>query len=79
MINALNIPINYKETRAFIASGSNFGNEYLNLDEFSNLIFNKNEELYEDPWIVRPGQEKILKEQEQKDLKIKVAENNKEI
>ena len=79
MINALNIPINYKETRAFIASGSNFGNEYLNLDEFSNLIFNKNEELYEDPWIVRPGQEKILKENEQKSLKTKVAENNKEI
>ena len=79
MINSLNIPINYKETRAFIASGSNFGNEYLNLDEFSNLIFNKNEELYEDPWIVRPGQEKILKENEQKNLKNKVAENNKEI
>ncbi len=40
MINSLNIPINYNETRALIASGSNQGNEYLNMEEFSNLIFN---------------------------------------
>ena len=79
MINSLNIPINYNETRAFIASGSNFGNEFLSLDEFSNLIFNKNEELYEDPWKVKPKQENILKEKEQENLKNKVIEHNKEI
>jgi hypothetical protein len=79
MINSLNIPINYNETRAFIASGSNFGNEFLNLEEFSNLIFNKNEDLYEDPWKVKPKQENILKEKEQENLKNKVIENNKEI
>jgi len=79
MINSLNIPINYNETRAFIASGSNFGNEFLNLDEFSNLIFNKNEDLYEDPWKVKPKQEDILKEKEQENLKNKIIENNKEI
>ena len=79
MINSLNIPINYNETRAFIASGSNFGNEYLSLDEFSNLIFNKNEELYEDPWKVQPKQDNILKEKEQEKLKNKIIENNKEI
>ena len=39
MINSLSIPINYNETKAFIASGSNFGNEYLNIEEFSNLIY----------------------------------------
>jgi len=38
MINALSIPINYNETKAFIASGSNSGNEYLTLEEFSDLI-----------------------------------------
>ena len=79
MINSLNIPINYNETRAFIASGSNFGNEFLNLDEFSNLIFNKNEDLYEDPWKVQSKQENILKKKEQENLKNKDIENNKEI
>ena len=79
MINSLNIPINYNETRAFIASGSNFGNEFLSLDEFSNLIFNKNEDLYEDPLKVKPKQENILKEKEQENLKNKIIENNKEI
>jgi len=79
MINSLNIPINYNETRAFIASGSNFGNEFLSLDEFSNLIFNKNEDLYEDPWKVQSKQENILKKKEQENLKNKVIENNKEI
>lgn len=39
MINSLSIPINYNETKALIASGSNFGNEYLNIEEFSNLIY----------------------------------------
>ena len=39
MINSLSIPINYNETKVFIASGSNFGNEYLNIEEFSNLIY----------------------------------------
>ena len=39
MINSLSFPINYNETKAFIASGSNFGNEYLNIEEFSNLIY----------------------------------------
>ena len=79
MINSLNIPINYNETRAFIASGSNFGNEFLSLDEFSNLIFNKNEDLYEDPWKVQSKEENILKKKEQENLKNKVIENNKEI
>ena len=38
MINALAIPINYNETKAFIASGSNTGSEYLTIEEFYNLI-----------------------------------------
>jgi len=38
MINALSIPINYNETKAFIASGSNTGSEYLTIEEFYNLI-----------------------------------------
>ena len=40
MINSLSIPINYNETKIFIASGSFFGNEYLNIEEFSSLIYN---------------------------------------
>ena len=38
MINALSIPINYNETKAFIASGSNTGDEFLTFEEFCNLI-----------------------------------------
>ena len=76
MINSLNIPINYNEARAFIASGSNFGNEFLNIEEFLNLIINRNEELYENPWTVNPGQENLLPEKEQKKLKNKITENN---
>ena len=79
MINALNIPINYSETRALIASASNFGNEFLNIEEFTNLIFNKNETSYENPWISRPDQKNILQEKEQNNFKNKVIENNKEI
>ena len=40
MINSLSIPINYNEAKVFIASASNLGNEYLNVEEFSNLIYN---------------------------------------
>ena len=79
MINALNIPINYSETKALIASASNFGNEYLNIEEFSNLIFNKKENYYEYPWISKPGQQNLLQEKEQNNLKSKVIDNNIEI
>ena len=79
MINSLKIPMNYNEAKAFIASGSNFGNEFLNLDEFSNLIYNKNEELYEGPWNINSGKNIILPEKELNNLKNKIFENNKEI
>ena len=38
MINSLFVPINSNEAKVFIASASNFGNEYINYEEFSNLI-----------------------------------------
>ena len=38
VINALSIPINYNEAKVFIASASSSGNDYLNIEEFSNLI-----------------------------------------
>ena len=79
MINSLNIPINYNETRALIASGSNFGNEYLNIEEFTNLIFNKNEELYESPWKSPRGGKNIFDEKDKNNLKKIIFENNKEI
>ena len=47
MINALSIPINYNETKAFIASGNNSGNEYLTMDEFINLIHDPTKIYYE--------------------------------
>ena len=79
MINSLNIPINYNETRALIASGSNLGNEYLNMEEFSNLIFNKNEENYESPWTEHAKTKNILEEKEQKALNNIIIDNNKQI
>ena len=79
MINSLNIPINYNETRALIASGSNQGNEYLNMEEFSNLIFNTNEEIYENPWIEKAKTKNILEEKEQKALNNIIINNNKEV
>ena len=45
MINRLNIPINYNETRALIASSNTRGTETLNLEEFMHLIFSDNEAL----------------------------------
>ena len=45
MINRLNIPINYNETRALIASSNTRGTESLNLEEFMHLIFSDNEAL----------------------------------
>ena len=79
MINSLNIPINYNETRALIASGSNQGNEFLNVEEFSNLIFNKNEDSYEIPLIEHAKINNILSEKEQNNLNNKIKDNNKEI
>ena len=79
MINSLNIPINYNETRALIASGSNLGNEYLNMEEFSNLIFNKNEENYESPWTEHAKTKNFLEEKEQKTLNNIIIDNNKQI
>ena len=79
MINSLNIPINYNETRALIASGSNQGNEFLNVEEFSNLIFNKNEDSYEIPLIEHAKINNILSEKEQNNLNNIIKDNNKEI
>ena len=79
MINSLNIPINYNETRALIASGSNQGNEFLNVEEFSNLIFNNNEDSYEIPLIEHAKINNILSEKEQNNLNNKIKDNNKEI
>ena len=79
MINSLNIPINYNETRALIASGSNQGNKFLNVEEFSNLIFNKNEDSYEIPLIEHAKINNILSEKEQNNLNNKIKDNNKEI
>ena len=62
MINSLSIPINYNETKAFIASGSNFGNEYLNMEEFANLIY--------EPVTMNVGNEnkKTIYEEKEKDV-----------
>ena len=79
MINSLNIPINYNETRALIASGSSLGNEYLNLEEFSNLIFNKNEDNYESPWFEKAKEKNVLEEKEQNAYNNYILENNKTI
>ena len=78
MINSLYIPINYNETKAFIASGSDFGNEYLNLEEFSNLIFNEDDKFNVGDYKI--SRDKILfDEKEENDLKNKIITKNKDI
>ena len=79
MINALNIPINYNETKALIASASTMGNEFLNYEDFSNLIFNKYENLYENPLRPKTEEKYLLQEDEGNNLRKKIYENNKEI
>ena len=78
MINSLYIPINYNETKAFIASGSNFGNEYLNIEEFSNLIFSESENFDIGPYKIS-SEKNCFDEKEESNLKNKIAENNKDI
>ena len=78
MINSLSIPINYNETKAFIASGSNFGNEYLNMEEFSNLIFSESEKFDSGPYKIS-GVKNFFDEKEESNLKNKIIENNKDI
>lgn len=78
MINSLNIPINYNEAKAFIALGSNYGKDFLNIEEFSNLIFNDDEKYISEPYKIAGGKI-FLDEKEQKDFKEKVIKNNQEI
>ena len=71
MINLLSIPINYNETKAFIASGSNFGNEYLNLEEFANLVY--------DPIKINLGKDNkkdLFEEKEGDKITNNILENN---
>ena len=78
MLNSLYIPINYNEARTFIASGSNFGNEYINLEEFSNLIFNDDEKFKTGPF--KGSKDKIFfNEKEENDLKNNIIVHNKNI
>ena len=62
MINRLNIPINYNETRALIASSNTRGTETLNLEEFIHLIFSDNEALQIDLDKLKFKDEKLYKE-----------------
>ena len=71
MINSLSIPINYNETKAFIASGSNTGNEYLTLEEFSNLIHDPTNIYYDN------NNKYLYEEKEENDIFEKIIGNNK--
>ena len=62
MINRLNIPINYNETRALIASSNTRGTESLNLEEFIHLIFSDNEALQVNLDELQYKDEKLFKE-----------------
>ena len=62
MINRLNIPINYNETRALIASSNTRGTETLNLEEFMHLIFSDNEALKVDLDKIEFKDEKLFSE-----------------
>ena len=78
MLNSLCIPINYNETRTLIASGSNFGNEYLNLEEFSNLIFNEDEKFNLGPYKISSAKN-LFDEKEENDLKNKILSKNQDM
>jgi len=62
MINRFNIPINYNETRALIASSNTRGTETLNLEEFMHLIFSDNEALKVDLSKIDFKDEKLFSE-----------------
>ena len=62
MINRFNIPINYNETRALIASSNTRGTETLNLEEFMHLIFSDNEALKVDLKKLEFKDEKLFSE-----------------
>ena len=70
MINALSIPINYNETKAFIASGSNSGNEYLTLQEFSNLIYEPSKMCYDEE------KKYLIDQNDQKKFEENIISNN---
>ena len=71
MINSLSIPINFNETKALIASGSNSRNEYLTLEEFSNLIHDPTKMLFDE------SKKLIYGEKEEKKICDKIISNNK--
>ena len=69
MINRLNIPINFNETRALIASSNTRGTESLNLEEFIHLIFSNNKALKIDLDKLKYKDEKLYKEEEAEKIK----------
>ena len=76
MINNLNIPINYNETRALIASSNQRGTEALNLKEFMHLIFSDNPALNVDLSKLQFKEEKIFDDgAEVENLKHKMKTN----
>ena len=82
MINRLNIPINYNETRALIASSNTRGTESLNLEEFIHLIFSDNEALKVDLDSLQYKDEQLFKEGKDSDniknhMKNSILEMNK--
>ena len=82
MINRLNIPINFNETRALIASSNTRGTESLNLEEFIHLIFSNNKALKIDLDKLKYKDEKLYKEEEaeiiKKNMAKSILEKNKE-
>ena len=82
MINNLNIPINFNETRALIASSNTRGTETLNLEEFMHLIFSDNPALDVDLSKLKFKDEKIYDEGAQvenlkKNMKMNIMEMSK--
>ena len=64
MINDLNIPINYNETKALISSANKRGTFNLNLEEFMSLIFSDNPMLKIDLSNIEFQDEKTFDEKE---------------
>ena len=78
MINSLSIPINFNEAKIFIFLASKTGKDFINLEEFSDLIFSENTKVNSSQNILS-NKKIIFDEKEVNDLKNQIINNNKNI
>ena len=78
MINSLSIPINLNEAKIFMASVTKPGKDFLNLEDFSDFIFNENIKINSSQYILS-NKKIIFDEKEENNLKNEIILNNKNV